>query len=259
MPKDNSLFERVSFKNHKKQQLTGDLYLPENDIKGGVVFGHCFTCSRHTRVLQQACQDLYERDIAALRFDFSGNGQSEGDFAETTYSKHMTEMKLAMSFLKDYGIENIGLAGHSMGAAVSLLTAASTSEAKAVCTLAGRYSELNVPGLLDDKKKNQLKQTGQIDFQSRGRELILTQDFFQDVASHDLAGIVAELTVPLLAIHGDQDEIIPVSEVYEAEKLKPENTQIEVIEGADHMFSQEDHRKHVSQLLADWFQEQLSG
>lgn len=245
--------KRITFENHQGETLTGDLYLPENNPKSGVVFGHCFTCSRHTRVITASCEALYNSGIATLRFDFSGNGQSQGDFAETTYSKHVKEMKLAIQQLKNYGVETIGLAGHSMGAAISLLTASRSSEVSAVSTLAGRFSELDVSGLLGETKIEELRQTGQIHFTSRGRNLVLGNDFFDDVKEYDLADTVSNLNKPLLAIHGEEDDVIPVSEVYQSRQLRPQNTTIEVLKGADHMFSQEGHRTHIAELLTDWF------
>lgn len=247
------MYKSITFLNQNGEQLKGDLYLPAQGSKNGVVFGHCFTCSRHTRVLKSSCEELYKAGIASIRFDFSGNGQSEGDFASTTYSKHINEMKLAMKLLIQYGIENIGLAGHSMGAAISLLTASEETNVSGICTLAGRYSALDVSGLLDETKETELRQTGQMKFNSRGRSLVLTNDFFNDVHSYDLAISVSSLKQPLLAIHGDHDEIIPVSEVHRSIQLKPKKTQVVVIKDADHMFSQESHRDQVATTLTDWF------
>lgn len=248
----------VTFVNQKGERLIGDLYLPAEATKAGIVFGHCFTCSRHTRILTESCQRLHQNGIAALRFDFSGNGQSGGSFSDTTYSKHIDEMKVAMAVLKENGVERIGLAGHSMGAALALLTAASSTEVRAICTLAGRYSGLDVSGLLDPVRENQLRQTGQMQFTSRGRSLTLTERFFTDVVNHDLSSTVSSLKRPLLAIHGDQDEIIPVAEVYHSKRLKPEATEIDVINQADHMFSQAHHRNQVATRLTLWFKNILT-
>jgi putative redox protein len=249
--------KQITFKNHQGEVLRGNLYLPESDLKKGVVFGHCFTCSRHTRVLTASCEALYRSGIAAFRFDFSGNGQSQGDFFETTYSKHIKEMILAIEQLKHYGVERIGLTGHSMGAAISLLTSSQTADVRAVCTLAGRFSGLDVSHLFGKAKADELKQSGQIRFTSRGRNLVLGAEFFNDVKAHNLAEVVSNSTVPLLAIHGEDDDIIPVSEVYQSRELKPENTTIEVVKDADHMFGLEAHRIQIAELMTDWFEQIL--
>ena len=137
--------QSVFFDNHEGEKLAGTLHLPDKPSVQGLVFGHCFTCSRHTRILIRICQELAKAGCMALRFDFSGNGQSEGIFTETTYSKHIGEMKTAVSFLREKGVSQIGLAGHSVGAAIAVLTAAETDGIRAVCGMAGHLTGLAPP------------------------------------------------------------------------------------------------------------------
>ncbi len=250
--------EKIDFKNDIGEKLVGDIYLPNSKLNAGVVFGHCFSCSRHTRILTESCEALYRAGIASLKFDFSGNGQSEGEFSETTYSKHVSEMKVAVDQLIQQGISQIGLAGHSMGAAIALLTAASTSNVRGVCTLAGRYSGMSFDRLLNGSTQNQLEEDGQVCFTSRNRSLCLNADFFTDVNSYDLAEITRGLTNSLLAVHGGRDEIIPVEEVYLSRDFRPENTEVFVVEDADHMFSNGEHREVVAERLSYWFSKQFA-
>ena len=114
----------VHFYNHHGEKLTGTLHLPDRPAHRGVVFGHCFTCSRHTDIIRHICNALEGEAFMALRFDFSGNGQSQGRFDESTYSKQIQEMKIATAFIAEKGALWIGLAGHSMGAVIAILTAA---------------------------------------------------------------------------------------------------------------------------------------
>jgi len=248
--------ERVLFHNNQQLKLVGDLYLPDSTASAGIVFGHCFTCSRHTRILVETCLVLKSMGIAALRFDFSGNGQSEGEFAETNFTTHVNEMNSAIQLMQSKGVQWIGLAGHSMGSAISLLTASENPDVKAVCTLAGRYSGLNAMQLLSSLSTKELEDTGRISFVSRGRTLELKEQFFTDAQSYSLPDIVSNLKIPLLAIHGDQDEIIPVKELALCKELKPAGTEIVTIKGADHMFSDNKHRQNISATIADWFKNQ---
>ncbi len=89
----------VHFDNHLGEKLTGTLHLPDRPTCYGVVFGHCFTCTRHTSIIRHICSELAEENFMALRFDFSGNGQSEGKFAESTYSKQVAEIETAAAFI----------------------------------------------------------------------------------------------------------------------------------------------------------------
>lgn len=192
----------------------------------------------------------------ALRFDFSGNGQSEGKFAESTYSKQIAEIETAAAFISKKGATWIGLAGHSMGAVIALLTANKISTIRAVCTLAGRFSGLNVTHFLNRNQRKELQNSGKVFFSSRGRSLELSRNFFADAEQYNLTHIISSLQVPLFIVHGDQDEIIPVDEATQAHDLNPEGTRLAVITGADHMFSLEEHRRQISQLVVEWFKKQ---
>ncbi len=249
--------QQVYFYNTDREKLAGTLHLPETPSEKGVVMGHCFTCSRHTRILTRICNALAQKGFMALRFDFSGNGQSQGSFAESSYTKHIAEMKSAANFMSEKGASRIGFGGHSMGAAISVLAAAEIKNVKAVCVLAGRLSELIPARYLNDLQKKELRETGQASFDSRGRSLKLSENFFSDAHQHDIPGIVTSLQIPLLVIHGDQDDIIPVEETRSAYNLNPSNIKLAIIPGADHMFSDEGHREEIAAMAAEWFAESL--
>jgi putative redox protein len=246
--------EQITFDNHLGEKLAGTLHRPEGGAGGtGVVLGHCFTCSRHTSILRDLAESLSEVGFVALRFDFSGNGQSQGIFSESTYSKQIAEVKAGMDLLREEGVQWIGLAGHSLGAIVSVLTAAEQGGVGAVCAFAGRISGLTPRHFLSSQQIQELDRTGAVHFKSRGRALKLKEEFFSDAGRYELASIVAELQVPLLVVHGDADEIIPVEEAYKARDANPDAVALEILPGADHMFSDRRQRRQVARDAADWF------
>ncbi|MGD8980739.1 MAG: alpha/beta fold hydrolase [Desulfobacterales bacterium] len=247
----------IYFYNQQGEKLAGTLHLPKRSAGCGVVFGHCFTCSRHTRIIRQICKELAEKDVLALRFDFSGNGQSEGEFSASNYSKQINEMQTAADVIAEKGARRIGLAGHSMGAVIAVLTAAQTKTVKAVCALAARLSGLNATHFFSKKQLEELEVTGRVSFNSRGRSLQLSTKFFTDAKQYDLPEAVKSLQTPLMVIHGDADEIIPVQDAYLARTLNSENTELVIIPGGDHMFSAELHRTQISKLVVKWFKEHL--
>lgn len=252
------MLKQVHFKNHLKENLSGTLHLPENSTGRGIVIGHCFTCSRNTRILQQISQELAQAGFIALRFDFSGNGRSQGDFAESSYSKHVAEMKSATDVVAGEGISKIGLAGHSMGAAIALLAAEKLPAIKAVCSLAGRLSSSNADHFLNAYQLEELAQTGRVSFTSRSRSLELSKGFFADATRYDLAKLIGTIKFNLLVVHGDKDEIVPVEEAHIAHKSNPGHIDLAVISGADHMFSAENHRLQTAVRVVDWFDRQMT-
>ena len=251
--------EPIQFYNQQGEKLAGTLHQRDEHNGCGVVFGHCFTCTRHTRIIREACDALAAEKFLTLRFDFSGNGQSEGEFSKSTYSKQIAEMQDAAGVILGKGVRRLGFAGHSMGAVIAVLTTARIGTVKAVCTLAGRLTGLNASNFFSRRQIKELEDTGRMAFTSRGRSLQLSTEFFADAKQYDLTGTIKSLKTPLLVIHGDADEIIPVKDAYLAKALNPEYMELAVIPGADHMFSNEVHRSQTVKRVVKWFKEHLHG
>ena len=245
--------EQITFNNHRGESLAGTLHLPGPRARGGIVLGHCFTCSRHTGILRRLAEDLGNDGFITLRFDFSGNGQSEGVFSDSTYSKQMAEMEIAAKIVAEQGAEWIGAAGHSMGGLVAFLSTAQGERFGAVCALASRLGGSQAIHFLGPEQRRTLQQTGEVSFTSRGRSLKIAENFFSDAHRFNPTKMLKTFSKPLLIVHGDEDEVIPLEEAYKAETLSGGNAQLEVIPGADHMFSREQDRQAVSKIVVDWF------
>lgn len=245
--------QQIQFDNHMGETLSGTLHQPEQPPVGAVIAGHCFTCSRHTGVLRRICSELCQAGFMALRFDFSGNGQSQGRFEDSTWSKQVREMEAAIALIQEKGAPWIGLAGHSLGAAIALLTARRVKTVSGVCRVAGRVSQTRPMQFLTPSQQETLEQTGQVGFSSRERELKLTRNFFADAARHDLMDATRSLTIPMLVVHGDRDEIIPVAEAHLAKTTNPRLVELAIVAGGDHMLAQPDHQRQVARTVADWF------
>jgi alpha/beta superfamily hydrolase len=248
-----ALQEQIEFLNLSGEKLAGTFHVPAKNSRHGIILGHCFTCSRHTSILRDLSLALVDAGFEVLRFDFSGNGQSEGNFSESFYSKQVDDLKSAATFMSAQGVQWIGLAGHSMGAMVALLAASEMEKAKAVCTLAAKASPLKTKQFLTQEQIEELQITGRIHFTSRGRNLELSEAFFADAEQYDFPSIMASLPQPLLVVHGDMDEIVPVANAYRLHQYKRIDTELAIIHGADHMFSQDGHRQEVAQRVIHWF------
>ena len=248
-----ALQQQIQFFNLSGEKLAGTFHVPAKNSLHGIILGHCFTCSRHTRILRDLSLALVDEGFKVLRFDFSGNGQSEGNFSESLYSKQVDDIKTAASFMSAQGVSWIGVAGHSMGAMVALLAASQLDTIRAICTLAAKASALQSFHFLSQDQIHQLQRNGRVNFISRGRNLELTEAFFADAAKYDLSSIMPSLSQPLMVVHGDMDEIIPVENAYRLHQYNRVNTELAIIPGADHMFSQDEHRQEVAQRVTQWF------
>jgi uncharacterized protein len=243
----------ISFLNHLGERLSGTYHRPATPSEYGVVLGHCFTCTRHTGILREAGARLADFGFHVLRFDFSGNGQSEGVFIETSYTKYIAEMADAANYLKPYGVKWLGFAGHSMGAAVSVLAATRLVEIQAVCAIAGGLTGMDPNRIFSQDQQRQFQEKGRLEFVSRGRQLELDSRFLNDMLSHDMPVAVASLSIPLLIVHGTQDDIIPADQARIAHSINPDHSQLVMISGADHFFSQPEHRDFAARKIAAWF------
>lgn len=253
----------VSFTNHRNEKLSGTLHRPKNDdVKAngfGFVLGHCFTCSRHTRILIDLSNALTDIGFCVLRFDFSGNGQSEGRFEDSTYTKQIDEMTAAIDFMKKNEAEHVLIGGHSMGGMVSLFTAALQNNIAGVISLAVGASTLQPDRLLDDIQKEQLISTGNVSFLSRGRNLGLTSEFFDDAARYDVKKMINRITCPVLIVLAANDNVTDPQPVKSIVNNANQNIDLFEVEGADHMFSSAEHREIGISYITQWIQRNISG
>lgn len=243
----------VHFMNGRGERLFGTYHQPEETSPYGIVMGHCFTCTRHTGILREAATRLTEAGFQVLRFDFSGNGQSEGVFIDTSYTQYISEMEDAADFLLSNGVKWLGFMGHSMGAAVSILAASRQREVRAICTLSGRLTTLDPAGIFSPLQMQQLRETGRLQFVSRGRRLELDDRFLNDMRTYDIRKALSDLNRPVLAIHGTEDEIIPADLAVAALQLNPDHLELSLIPDADHFFSNPEHRNAACTKITDWF------
>lgn len=244
---------KIEFANDQGEKLQGTVHRPEKESTRAVILGHCFTCSRHTLILRRICQSLQAAGFIALRFDFSGNGQSEGSFTASTYTKQIGEMKRAVEVVRDEGAEWIGLCGHSLGGMVGMLAAPGIPLCRAVCAIAPRSVVTREEFLLTPDQQRELVSHRAVSFQSRGRSLLLSEDFFRDAASYSLIETVGSMTLPLLLVHGDRDEITSSDHTFRLAAANPAHIETVIVRGADHMFSLEDHRADVARTVTAWF------
>jgi alpha-beta hydrolase superfamily lysophospholipase len=203
--------EQVNFPGATGARLVGVLHHPEQERRGSVLLAHCFTCSKDLHTMTRLASGLSEAGYAVLRFDFTGVGDSGGDFADKTIARNVTDLVQAATLLVQRGFGPCAMVGHSLGGAAALLAAARLRTVASVVVIGAPSSPVHVRGLLTGSEA-QIRREGVATVEIAGREFAISQEFLDDLERHDQHQHVTGLDRPLCVIHAVHDDVVPVHE-----------------------------------------------
>lgn len=205
------IHEKVTFAG-SAGNLSGNLQIPGGSPKGAVLLSHCFTCSKSLKVTRQLASGIEAGGYAVLRFDFTGLGESEGEFVETTVTTNIGDIEVAAAYLASRNLGPCAMVGHSLGGAATLLAAGNVPEAKAVVALAAPAGPEHLTHLFTDADVESALQKGRVTVSIAGRQFDISRQFLEDLQNHCGPERIAELGRPLLVVHGPPDTIVPIQE-----------------------------------------------
>ncbi len=230
--------------------LSGIVHLPERGSSVGAVICHGMMSYKDSPKHRGLAEELTSRGFAVLRFDFSGRGESGGDLMGLTFTRQVAECRAAIERLRTYQIEKIALVGSSMGGAVAILVAA-LGEVDGLATMAsiGR-AELLPERAVGERGVALWKRKGFIRIQKKAVGYALVEDSLKI----DIPAQAAKISCPWLLLHGMDDEVIPVSDAQVLFEASNKKAQLEIVPGADHRFSKNEHRKEIIKKIADFLE-----
>lgn len=243
---------RVRFTGSLGAELAGRLELPPFDPRGVALLAHCFTCSKDAKGIVRIARALVDEGYAVLRFDFTGVGESGGDFARTTFSTNLEDLVAAASFLRsEYRAPDL-LVGHSLGGAAVLAGAHRIPETKAVATLAAPSDTRHLEhSLLHMAPELAHQEAAEVDVV--GRSVRIGRPLLDDLASTDLESAIAGLGLPLMIFHSPQDEIASIDHARRIYKAARHPKSFVALDGADHLLlAREADAYYVGRMLAAW-------
>jgi putative redox protein len=243
--------EKVTFENHEGQALSGLLALPETPPQAYALFAHCFTCSKNLKAATNIARALADSGIAVLRFDFTGLGQSEGDFADTNFSSNVTDLLAAVRFLaENYAAPEI-LVGHSLGGTAVLQAAADVPSAVAVATIGSPSDPEHVRHLFAGAEEA-LRDEGIAEVNLGGRPFTMKRQFLDDLERHELPATIKSLRKALLIMHAPLDDVVEIDNASElfARALHPKS--FISLDKADHLLTREEDSLYAGHVLAAW-------
>ncbi len=245
-----TLHEKVTF-DGSHSLLAGDLQIPEGEIRGGVLLAHCFTCSKSYKITRHIATGIESGGFAVLRFDFTGLGESEGDFADTSVTTHIDDLEAAAHYMKDRGFGACVMVGHSLGGAAVLLAAGNVPEVKAVVAIAAPATADHIKHVFTDQDVGQALHTGRVEVKIAGRPFSISAEFFQDLERHGTLDHIAALDRPLLVIHGTADRIVSIEESEKIFAAARQPRWFAAIPEANHLFTkQEDAQKAARTIVS---------
>jgi uncharacterized OsmC-like protein/pimeloyl-ACP methyl ester carboxylesterase len=243
--------ERFQFTGEGGHQLAAALDLPEREPRAYALFAHCFTCGKDILAARRIAAALATKGIAVLRFDFTGLGSSEGDFANSTFSSNVADLVRAADHLRETRKAPALLIGHSLGGAAILAAAGQIPEAKAVVTIAAPSDPAHVTGLFKDRIAD-IRKHGKVEVSLAGRPFHITRDFLDDIAEHGLMEHVAKLHKALLIMHSPVDDTVGIDNATRIFAAAKHPKSFITLAGADHLLNGKRDAAYVADVIAAW-------
>ncbi|MBE0565939.1 MAG: alpha/beta hydrolase [Krumholzibacteria bacterium] len=242
---------RFTFTNAQGLSLDGALEEPAGGVRGTALFAHCFTCGKDVIAASRIARALAGHGFAVLRFDFTGLGNSDGDFANTDFSSNVDDLAAAADALREDGRAPVLLVGHSLGGAAVLAAAHRIPEARGVVTIGAPAEPDHVLQLLEGAV-DRIEQEGRAEVNLAGRRFTISRGFLEDLERHSLAARIEALDRALVVMHSPQDLIVGIGNAERIFKAARHPKSFVSLDPADHLLTDRADAAFVAALIAAW-------
>ena len=248
--------ERFEFANAKGEKLAAVLDLPLGEPTAYALFAHCFTCGKDNRCAEIVAGRLSGHGIAVLRFDFTGLGGSQGEFANTHFTSNIGDLVAAADHLRRTHKAPAILIGHSLGGAAVLAAAHRIAEARCVVTIAAPADPAQVTGLFKEQV-GAIRDQGEVEVKLAGRPFKIRREFLDDVADQMLMDRIAHLQKALLIFHSPTDELVGIDSASKIFTTAKHPKSFVSLAGADHLLGKRRDAEYVANVIAAWSERYL--
>ena len=243
--------ERVTFPGHAGDTLAARLDLPDGPHLATALFAHCFTCSKDIPAARRIAARLSAMGIAVLRFDFTGLGHSEGEFANTSFTSNVEDLVAACRYLDGRGLSPSLLIGHSLGGAAVLKATKEIPSIKAVVTLGAPFDPEHVTHNFADALPEIITK-GVAEVSLGGRPFRIGKQFLDDVAAGELTPAISELKAALLIMHAPRDETVSIDNASQIFLAAKHPKSFVTLDDADHLISRPSDAEYAADVIAAW-------
>lgn len=243
--------EKIKFKNSQGQLLAALLELPDENPLGYAIFAHCFTCNKNLTAVRNIGKALNSKGIAVFRFDFTGLGESEGDFEDTNFTSNVDDLTAAADFLRtNYEAPSI-LIGHSLGGAAVLFAKHQIPSIKAVVTIGAPANPSHISHLFNDSV-SEIIENGAAELSIGGRPFKIKEQFLNDIKSQKIEIAIANLNVPIMIFHSPIDQTVEIENAAKIYKTAKHPKSFISLDKADHLLSDKEDSEFVGLMIATW-------
>lgn len=244
--------ERITFPGAQGAELSARLSLPvDGEVRACALFAHCFTCSKDLKPVVNISRALTQQHIAVMRFDFTGLGESEGDFTDTTFTSNVEDLLAAAAFMQGQYDAPAILIGHSLGGAAVLQAAARIPSVRAVATIGAPFDPAHVKNLFVGSLEA-IEEQGQAEVSVGGRRFTLSHEFVRDLEGRHMEKVVGSLGRPLLIFHSPVDDTVGIDNAALIYKAARHPKSFVSLDDADHLLLRERDSRYVGSVLAAW-------
>lgn len=251
MSKATQRSERATFMGGAGEMLAARLDLPTGQPKAWALFAHCFTCTKDLKGAARLADALTAHGIAVLRFDFTGLGNSEGEFSNTTFTSNIHDLVAAAGWLREHHEAPQVLIGHSLGGAAVLAAAADIPECKAVATIAAPADPAHLTCHFG-QAVSEIEKTGRGEINVGGQPFTITREFLDDINAHNLGKAIAHLDRALLILHSPYDETVGIDNAERIFMAAKHPKSFVSLDDADHLMHGDGDATYAADVIAAW-------
>lgn len=250
--------ERFDFTGAKGQKMSGRLDRPDGTARGFALFAHCFTCTKSSLAAVRIARALTLRGLGVLRFDFTGLGESGGDFADASFSGDVRDLIAAAQQMAARGVTPKLMIGHSLGGAAALAAAVDLPEIAAVAVIGAPFDVQHATHLFEGELAAILEK-GEAKVDLGGRPFTIRRSFVDDLRAQDQGARIAKLHRPLLILHSPRDQIVGIDNAAAIFQAARHPKSFVSLDGADHLLTRAEDAEYAASVIAAWGARYLGG
>lgn len=244
--------QKVSFKNKEGKNLSGRLELPgDRKAHNFAIFAHCFTCNKNLGAVRNISRALTSSGFGVLRFDFTGLGDSEGEFEDTNFSGNVEDLVAAAQYLSENHSAPSLLVGHSLGGAAVIFAGAQLESVKAIATIGAPSDPEHVTHLLASSI-SEIERSGKAAVNVGGREFTIKKQFLDDLQSQSLSSVIKKIGKAILVMHSPQDSIVGIKNAEEIYIAAHHPKSFVSLDGADHLLMRKEDSLYAGKVISGW-------